>query len=109
MRKEKNGLATNEAVPQYHQFDTTDALRRRRATSRRLAPLRCGCADPWTCRCRPSEPSELEIDAYAATLAHLDAIGLTAAPQVSELRALWRRGGQQRRVAQSVTQHWEVA
>lgn len=36
--------------------NTTDhiqaQLERRREAAKRLPPLRCGCQDPWTCRCR---------------------------------------------------------
>ncbi len=30
---------------------TVDGWERRRAVTKRLVPLACGCRDPWLCRC----------------------------------------------------------
>lgn len=33
------------------QSATMDGWKRRRAATKRLVPLACGCRDPWLCRC----------------------------------------------------------
>jgi hypothetical protein len=78
--------------------------------ARRLPPLRCGCTDPWLCPCgnQPAEPSQRTVDAYAAALRHLKAAGLAGAPLVPELRAMWRRGGDDRRMVGEVDGGWVV-
>ena len=77
-------------------------LSRRRSTSRRLPPLGCGCADPWLCRCDETEPGELRVDALVAATAHLLDVGLTPIVPTEDLRALWRRGGRDRRLAATI-------
>jgi hypothetical protein len=86
-------------------------LRRRGAVARRLTILPCGCSDPWNHHCHNAtrQPTEREVDGYGAAVAHLYGQGLTPAPQLDELRALWRRGGVERRLAQSVAQRWAVS
>lgn len=82
--------------------------------ARRMTPLSvCGCIrDPERDRhwCDPNRPpTEVDVDGYGAAVAHLDRHGLTAAPRLDELRELWRRGGVERRLAQSVIQRWAVS
>jgi len=78
----------------------TDGLARRRAATRRLAPLDCGCADPWTCR-HPSEPlTERTVGAWRDAAVHLDGLGSVPAVPIEVLRAIWRRGGQDRVLAE---------
>lgn len=72
----------------------------------------CGCIrdpDHDKHRCDSPRPTERDVDGYGAAVAHLDRHGLTAAPRVDELRALWRRGGAERRLAQQVVQRWAVS
>lgn len=78
----------------------------RRNASRRAPALDCGCADPIRCRCANDEPSDRYVDAYAAALRHLKAAGLAGAPLVPEMRAMWRRGGDARRMVEDVAGGW---
>jgi hypothetical protein len=75
----------------------------------RLRRLDCGCADPSRHLCAVEEPTEVQVDAYAASVEHLGRIGYPAAPRLPELRALWRRGPKGRRLVSAVTTSWEVA
>ena len=79
---------------------------RRRQAATRVAPLECGCPDPWAHRCFRPEPSETMIDAYTSTVEMLAALGYPAAPLVPELRGLWRRGD--REAVSSVTSRWVI-
>jgi hypothetical protein len=79
---------------------------RRRQAAQRLAPLGCGCRDPLFCRCRPpvsERPalSEKMVDAGADAAIHiLITTGCAPILKTDVLRALWRRGGDDRRLAQ---------
>jgi hypothetical protein len=76
-------------------------LRRRRASGR-LMPLDCGCRDPWTCRCTRPPLSENFIDAGAQAAQHLLDVGYPPLLELDVLRALWRRGGDDRQLAQQL-------
>lgn len=81
----------------------TQLLRRRRAASYRLQRLDCGCRDPWGCRCHEPPTSEQGLDAWAAAARHImDATGCAPVVPPDMLRALWRRGGSDRELAQHV-------
>jgi hypothetical protein len=75
-------------------------LHRRRGASRRLAFLHCGCRDPWPCRCTDPPPSQRMVDAGRAAARHLLEVGHTPILKPEVLRALWRRGGADRQLAQ---------
>lgn len=80
---------------------------RRRQAAQRLAPLGCGCRDPLFCRCRPpisERPplSEKMIDASADAARHLSEIGFVPLLELDVLRALYRRGGDGRALAQEL-------
>lgn len=83
--------------------DIPAQLRRRRDASRRIV-----AGDPWR-RYDPGEPSERLVDGYRDALVHLDLLGLTAAPRIPEMRALWRRGGADRLIVTHVAKRWEMA
>ena len=53
------------------------------------------------------EPTDKQIDAYAATVELLDSLGFPAAPLLPEMRGLWRRGEHQ--LVSAVTSRWGVA
>lgn len=88
----------------------TDILARRRVASRRVEPLDCGCIDPWLCR-HPEDdpPPDRMVDAYLCAVAHLDSVGLLAAPRLPEMRMLWRRGRTERRLVGEIASAWELA
>lgn len=81
----------------------------RRRAAVRLRRLDCGCTDPSRHTCTTEEPSAVQVEAYFSAVEHLRAIGYPAAPRIPELRALWRRGPQGRRLVAAVTTAWEVA
>lgn len=83
-------------------------LGRRRAATYRLPPTGC-CRDPWTCRCDNRDPSERMVDGYRDAVVHLHVLGLTAAPRIPEMRALWRRGGDDHRLVRMLAERWEIA
>jgi hypothetical protein len=87
-------------------------LRRRRAYADKSCHLlACGrCTDPWTCRCYDDpEMSERYIDGYRDAALDLLSEGLTPAPNVEAMRILWRRGGNDQRLAVRLAELWEVA
>jgi hypothetical protein len=83
---------------------TLTGLRRRRTASRRMERLACGCGtrDPWICRCDRSPMSEKFIDAGAQAAHHLRDVGCAPLLELDVLRALWRRGGDDRQLARQL-------
>ena len=71
--------------------------------------MACGiCTD--FCRCEwKANPSSKRVEAYADAVHHLHLHGLGAAPLVPELRVLWRRSADDRKLVQSITEQWVVA
>lgn len=86
-------------------------LRRRRIHADNCRLLDCGnCTDPWTCRCwEPDQITDQYVDGYRDAVEHLLSQGLAPAPDLRALRILWRRSGEDRRLAMCVTETWEVA
>lgn len=82
----------------------TQPWRRRSDASLRLPPLDCGCRtrDPWICYCVPRPMSEKFIDAGAQAAHHLLDVGCVPLLQLDVLRALHRRGGDDRQLAQEL-------
>lgn len=77
-------------------------LRRRREAARRVPPLACGCPDPWPCRCTEPPLSELALDGWASAARHLRSTGRTPLLPLEVLRALHRRGGADRELAEEL-------
>jgi hypothetical protein len=80
-------------------------LSRRREASRRLASLECGCADPWSHRCDRSSGasmSEKALDGWAQAILTLLAVGSLPLVPRDALRELWRRGGEDRVIAEKL-------
>jgi len=80
-------------------------LKQRRAATYRLPPLYC--VDPWTCRHYDDQVTEQYVDGYRDAVLHLDAHGLLAAPLIPEMRALWRRSDDDRRLVRQIAERWE--
>lgn len=74
--------------------------RLRREASRRVVPLDCGCPDPWPCRCSDPPLSDQTIDAGRDAALHLLGVGLIPLLDIETRRALWRRGGTDRVLAE---------
>jgi hypothetical protein len=83
-----------------HTGRTLRQHRRRRHASWRVVPLDCGCPDPWPCRCTDPPLSDQQIDAGRDAAVHLLTAGLIPLVQVEVRRALWRRGGADRVLAE---------
>lgn len=75
-------------------------LTRRRKAAQRLVPLDCGCPDPWPCRCTDPPLSNRMIDAGRDAATHILDGGHVPLLEIEVLRALWRRGGADRALAE---------
>lgn len=107
------GTADRTKLSSHHAANAayyTADLRRRSAAAQRFPTLGCGCRDPWRCQCDNADatPSDREIEAYAAAVRHLAAIGLTAAPRLPEMRNLWKRSPADRKIVATVASNWEI-
>lgn len=63
------------------------------------------CSEDCRCNCR-NKPSQKRIDAYRDAVEHLARHNLGAAALTAECRALWRNGGADRDLAESVVRRW---
>ncbi|OSC27105.1 hypothetical protein B8W68_09900 [Mycobacterium paraintracellulare] len=73
---------------------------RRHAAAHRSVPLDCGCRDPWPCHCTEPPLSEHAIDGWRDAAEHVLATGRTPVLPIEVRRALWRRGGADRELAE---------
>ena len=48
------------------------------------------------------------MEGYASAVELLNSLGYPAAPLLPEMRALWRRGRDERRIMQQVARRWEM-
>ena len=81
--------------------DTVSQLRRRRHASWRLPSLDCGCGpDPLSCRCTDPPLTERMVDGWRNTALHVLATGHVPLLPLEARRALWRRGGPDRVLAE---------
>lgn len=88
-------------------LDSADAYilgLRRRAASRRMVPLDCGCptgphADPLSCLCTSPPLSEHALDSWRDAAEHVLAGGQMPVVPLEVRRALYRRGGRDRALA----------
>ena len=74
---------------------------------RRRPPLTCGCFDPCRCDYKVT-PTDQQVDGYAAAVTWLAQHNLGAAALVPECRELWRRGGADRLLAESLVGRWSA-
>jgi hypothetical protein len=107
-RPPKGAAPTNQPRSAHHYIA---GLRRRRAATYRLPADDCSHADPWTCKCHNSTDNTTDqyIDGYRDAARHLLAQGLTPAPNLPAMRGMWKRGGDDQRLAMRIAQLWEVA
>ncbi len=96
---QRTGQTASPCNPRSKVEATAAELRARRAAGCRLPPLDCGCRDPWPCRCTRPPLSERTVDGYRAAARHVLRDGNTPALPIEVLRALWRRGGADRELA----------
>ncbi|MDT5076777.1 MAG: hypothetical protein QOJ80_1414 [Mycobacterium sp.] len=78
------------------------ACTRRHRAARRLPSLDCGCRDPWPCRCTEPALSDRMIDAGRDAALHILERGRIPLLEIEVLRALWRRGGGDRELAEKL-------
>ncbi|MCA2253860.1 hypothetical protein JF710_11835 [Mycobacterium intracellulare] len=74
--------------------------KRRRHAARRLPPLDCGCPDSWPCGCSEPPLSDKMIDAGRDAALHVLAGDHVPILEFEVLQALWRRGGDDRELAE---------
>ena len=76
---------------------------RRHRAAERLPSLACGCcSDPLPCRCTRPPLSDRWVDAGADAARHVLANGCVPLLELEVLRALYRRGGDDRQLAQEL-------
>lgn len=80
--------------------DILAQLRRRRRAAERLPLLDCGCADPWPCRCTTPPLTDRDVDNWRDAAGHVMDTGKVPLLPVEVLRALYRRGGEDRALAE---------
>jgi hypothetical protein len=83
-----------------HPQDLSSQLNRRRDQANRSVPLDCGCRDGWSCRCTEPPLTERALDAWRDAAKHVLATGRTPILPLEVRRALWRRGGHDRQLAE---------
>lgn len=92
-------ITNTPSIAQPRHGDGLAALHRRRRASLRSVPLACGCRDPWPCRCSRPPLSQKMIDAGRDAARHLLEAGQVPLLELEVLRALYRRGGNDRVLA----------
>ncbi len=76
------------------------SLRFRFAAALRCEPLESGHTDPWPSNSKGCNVSvtETELDKWAWTISELLTLGMPPLPSIEVQRALWLRGGDDRRL-----------
>lgn len=75
---------------------------RRRDAAHRRVPLNCGCRDSWPCRCTDPPLSEHALDGWRDAANHVLASGRMPVVPLDVRRALYRRGGTDRELAETL-------
>ena len=78
------------------------AWKRRNQAARRVAPLDCGCADPWPCRCTEPPLSDHALDGWRDAALRVLFSGQLPLLPIEVRRALWKRGGPDRVLAEQL-------
>lgn len=99
-----NEAASIKSTADSHQHNGLAAWKRRHAAARRVTPLDCGCPDTWPCRCTDPPLSEMALDAWRDAALRLLFDGQVPILPLEVRRALWRRGGPDRVLAEQLHQ-----
>jgi hypothetical protein len=83
-----------------HAQDLRSQLGRRHLAAARSVPLDCGCRDPYPCRCTDPPLSERAIDGWRDAALHILGTGNVPLVPLEARRALYRRGGTDRHLAE---------
>lgn len=78
---------------------------RRSDAAARMPLLDCGCdtADPWLCRCTQPPLSSFQLDGWALAAGYImETTGHAPLVPIEVLRALYRRGGEDRALAEKI-------
>lgn len=78
------------------------AWKRRREAARRVAPLDCGCPDPWPCRCTEPPLTDAALDGWRDAALRILFNGQLPLLPIEVRRALWKRGGPDRVLAEQL-------
>lgn len=92
-------IPTHSSSHQSTDHRPQDGYAARRAASRRLIPLHCGCADPWPCQCTEPPLSDSGVDGWRDAAEHVLSEGRMPLVPMEVRRALYRRGGTDRELA----------
>lgn len=101
-RPGQDSAASKPLVMDCDQHSGVAGWKRRCDAAFRLAPLDCGCRDGWLCRCSEPALSEKMIDAGRDAALHVLATGYIPVVKYEVLQALWRRGEEDRELAELV-------
>jgi hypothetical protein len=97
----RRGLTLLRHAPQ----DTLSQMKRRQAAAARLVPLDCGCptgrhSDPLSCLCTFPPLTDDQLDGWKAAALHVLSTSRIPVLPIEVRRALWRRGGRDRVLAE---------
>jgi hypothetical protein len=86
--------------------DTHSQLERRRDAAHRSVPLGCGHRDPWVCGCYATEPplTDNQLDGWRDAALKVLSCGQLPLLPIEVRRALWKRGGPDRVLAEKLHQ-----
>lgn len=101
-RKGRPGWDRAALAQNFLEYSYRTGNRRRVAAAQRVVPLDCGCPDPQRCRCTEPPLSDLAIDGWSDAARHLLAAGRMPLVPLEVRRALYRRGGAERKLAETL-------
>jgi hypothetical protein len=99
-RPGQDSAASKPLVMDCDQHSGLASWKRRQHAACRVAPLDCGCPDPWPCRCSEPPLSDKMIDGGRDAALHLLAAGRIPLIKIEVLQALYRRGRADRELAE---------
>ena len=99
--RQKAATSSSNKQSQHIVADRVEALQRLRRNHSRTVPLECGCK--WHCWCTFPPLTDHQLDGWAAAARHIIATtGQTPILPVEVLRAVWRRRGADRDLAEKL-------